>query len=77
MAQFTMTWHSWIESYVLRVLSGQEKQEHVIMWHAWKAHVKQLLKVVSTFLNRKNSGVQTAPKSRATSCNCSQAISTR
>lgn len=29
-----------------------------------------------TFLNRKNSGVQTAPKSLATSCDCNQAYLT-
>lgn len=45
--------------------------------HASTMYVKQFVQVVATFLNRKNSGVQTAPNSRATSCDCNQTYTTK
>lgn len=36
--------------------------------------LSDITRVVITFLNRKNSGVQTAPKSFATSCDCKKNI---
>ena len=52
-------------------------------WKTWKTiftqgfPLKQTESYIFTFLNRKNSGVQTAPKSRATSCDCNWKYTTK